>query len=189
MALQGRVALGYERQLICVIGEVILQLLARGQLGKEWQELLEWHHNSALDFQAQKEASNHEAEHFNVFTDLAGFLRLKAGQTVIYKQDYFLQLWILNLENELVSLAKRTNVRVTLKSFYYVMDRGMGEVRRLEGEGGRWISKFWQRKILFSVFIISTQLYWMAHRIPKDTSFIGYAYGQNCFSHCISLNF
>lgn len=113
---------------------MILQLLAWGQLGNEGQELLEWHHNSALDFQAQEEASYHEAEHFNVLTDLAGFLRLESGQTLIYKQDYLLQLRILHLENELVSLSKRTIVRVRLKSLDYVIDKGLGEERSLEGK-------------------------------------------------------
>ena len=118
--------------------------------------MLECHHNSALDFQAQKEASYHEAEHFNVLTDLAGFLRLKSGQTVIYKQDYFLQLRILHLENELVSLSKRTNVRVRLKSFDYVMDKGLGEVRRLERKkDGHRFSKFSQQITWFPFFLIS----------------------------------
>ena len=145
--------------------------------------MLECHHNSALDFQAQKEASYHEAEHFNVLTDLAGFLRLKSGQTVIYKQDYFLQLRILHLENELVSLSKRTNVRVRLKSLDYVMDKGLGEVRRLEGKkDGRRFSKFSQQITWFPFFLISmliligstyTERY-MLHRIciwPK-TAFL-----------------
>ena len=168
---------------------MILQLLAWGQLGYEWQELLERHHNPALDFQAQIEASYHEAEHISVLTNLAQFLRLKAGQTVIYKQDYFLQLWILHLEDELVSLRKRTNVRVRLKSFYSLMNKGMGGMRRLEGKDGQKFSDFRSEIVCFrfydlhSITLIGSPVY---QKIPASSDIY---VPENCFSHCRSLNF